>query len=103
MRFCARCGSKLEPLPPEVGAAARKSGFKRAFLWTTLGGVVLSQVSFGILLVPLLIAGMIAAYVNARKGRKRIAAGILAGIGVGLVAFVVSCFAIIGIMYEVGV
>lgn len=35
------------------------------------------------------------AFIYARKDKSQIAAGILAGIGVGVVAFLVTCFALV--------
>ena len=91
--FCAACGSKLDPSSSRP--TGRLGDFKKALIITGIGGAALSLMSFGILVLPFLIGGIIAAIVYAIKGRGQIAAGIIAGIGVGIMAFVVTCFALV--------
>ncbi len=87
------------------------SDFRKALIWTAIPLVVLGvivaagtalpmlrgfAVGFGIigsLGAVLVFAGLVAAVVFAIKGKRRIMAGILAGVGIGIVALGASCFA----------
>jgi hypothetical protein len=68
------------------------SDFQKALLSTAVSIFVLSLV-FITLLIPAIIIAIVAAIVYAAKGRRSIANGILAGIGLGLVAIGFTCFA----------
>jgi ABC-type uncharacterized transport system permease subunit len=65
------------------------SDFQKAMMWTAIAAVVLN--ALGIL------AGIVAAVIFAVKGKRQIMSGILAGLGIGIVALGASCFAIIAI------
>lgn len=68
------------------------SDFLKGLLSTAISIIVLSLINI-ILLVPAIVAAIVAAIVYATKGRRSIANGILAGIGLGLVAIGFTCFA----------
>jgi len=68
------------------------SDFQKALLSTAVSIFVLSLV-FITLLIPAIIIAIVAAIVYAAKGRRNISNGMLAGIGLGLVAIGFTCFA----------
>jgi hypothetical protein len=68
------------------------SDFQKALLSTAVSIFVVS-LAFIALLIPAIIIAIVTAIVYATKGRRSIANGILAGIGLGLVAVGFTCFA----------
>ncbi len=70
------------------------SDFQKALLATAISIVVLTLV-FIPLVIPAIIVAIVAAIVYASKERRSISNGILAGIGLGLVAIGVTCFGLI--------
>ena len=62
------------------------SDFAKALMWTAIASVVLPGLIW--------LAGIITAIVFATRGKRSIAAGILAGVGIGIVAWGATCFAL---------
>ena len=108
--FCAYCGSPLgrstttqseDERREERGKLTRKpmSDFRKALIFTAIPIVVLSLISLaGFIIVSLAatalwVIAIVAAIVFAVKGRRTTAAGIFAGIGIGIVALGATCFA----------
>ena len=113
-RFCANCGSDMETAAETVPGAEeeevleraerRGRSFRLAFAWTAIPIVALGIVStagassdgfytlwfagLGVWFIAILVA---VGFALASKGQ--VAAGMLAGIAVGMLALAVSCFA----------
>lgn len=73
------------------------SSFRKALLWTAIPSMALSIIGA---VMPLAwprvawasITGFIVAIVFLIRGKKQIAAGVLAGLGIGIIVFFLSCF-----------
>ena len=73
---------KQAPLRPK----GRMSNFQIAMLISAICTVVLS-----VLAIP---AGIVLAIIFAAQGKRQLMAGLLAGMGIGIVVLGISCFAI---------
>lgn len=81
------------------------SDFGKALMWTAIPLAVLSVISLatvdvgskiiGIFTIVCFVAAIVASIFFAIKGKRQIAAGILVGVSIGIVALGVTCFAVV--------
>ncbi len=100
---CQNCGAVLHE-DEKVSRSRGTSDFRKALLWTAIPIVLISLIS---IVVPFIwfggalvfVIAFFIAIVRLLQGERGIAGGIFAGIGIGVVALGLTCFASMNLFY----